>query len=222
LDLAQKTLAIFFVFWGLSLGKTEAGDFSFDSSALRFSAQSEDISLRKRIGKSLLLPGLGEFSLGENRRGRFFVKSEMGLWFLLAGSLWSASGNNSRLNAYATRFANADMSGKDDQFYVNLSTYDSMDAYNAYQQRARSPYETYSEEAGYDWSWDSEGHRLKYRDYLINRDYAKSIASFTIAGMILNRIVSAIDVVGLTQKKVLDAEVKQTSNGAELRLNLRF
>ncbi len=65
--MAQKTLAIFFVLLGLSLGKTEAGDFSFDSSALRFSAQSEDISLRKRIGKSLLLPGLGEFSLGEKQ-----------------------------------------------------------------------------------------------------------------------------------------------------------
>lgn len=83
--MAQKTLAIFFVLLGLSLGKTEAGDFSFDSSALRFSAQSEDISLRKRIGKSLFLPGLGEFSLGETDVVGFLLRAKWDCGFSWQG-----------------------------------------------------------------------------------------------------------------------------------------
>ena len=103
-----------------------------------------------------------------------------------------------------------------------MSTYEDMDAYNAYQQRARSPFDTYSSEAGYDWSWESEDQRLIYRDYLIRRDKVRSVASFTIGGMILNRILSAIDVVSLSRKRVLDAEVQQTPEGVEFRLNFRF
>jgi hypothetical protein len=40
--------------------------------------------------------------------------------------------------------------------------------------------------------------------------------------MILNRILSAIDVVSLSRKRVLDAEVRQTPEGVEFRLNFRF
>lgn len=220
--MVQKTV-VFLLVSLLTLPQVEASEgLGIDQLSLQQPAQGEQISLRGTIGKSLLLPGLGEFSIGENRRGRFFVKSEMGLWLLLAGSLWSVSGDDSRLRAYAVRYSGADLSGKDEQFFVNLSTYESMDAFNAYQQRARSPYETYSAEAGYDWSWESEERRRKYRNFLIRRDQAKSIAAFTIAGMIVNRIVSAIDVVSLSRKKALDAEVQQTSEGAELRLNFRF
>ncbi len=220
--MAQKTLAIILVLVALFPIRTIAEYSSFNHVLSPQSTQSEKISLRKTIGKSLLLPGLGEFSIGENRRGRFFIRNEMGFWLLLAGSLWSVSGDDSRLRAYAIRYAGADLSGKDEQFLVNMSTYEDMDAYNAYQQRARSPFDTYSSEAGYDWSWESEDRRLIYRDYLIRRDKVRSVASFTIGGMILNRILSAMDVVSLSRKRVLDAEVQQTPEGVEFRLNFRF
>ncbi|MFQ6606954.1 MAG: hypothetical protein ACE5EE_00275 [Fidelibacterota bacterium] len=224
--MAQKTIVLLYIFALVFPCQIDASGFETETSNssvnLFLSTQSSQNTVQRTIVKSLLLPGLGEFSMGENRRGRFFVRSELGFWLILAGSLWSASSDDSRLRVYAIQYAGADLSGKDDRFFVNMSTYESMDTYNAYQQRARSPYDTYSTAAGYYWSWVSENHRQKYRDFLIRRDQAKSVASFSLAGMILNRIVSAIDVVSLNRKGLFEANVQQTPEGAELKLIFCF
>ena len=51
----------------------------------------------------------------------------------------------------------------------------------------------YPQDQGYDWNWESNKDRLKYRDMLrTSRDFDK-IGDFAIAGLIIHRIVALIN-----------------------------
>lgn len=64
-------------------------------------SQETPLTKARVMARSLLLPGLGEMSLGKNRVGKIFTGVEVGLWLVMAESYWSRNRYQSRLEAYA-------------------------------------------------------------------------------------------------------------------------
>ena len=61
-------------------------------------------------------------------------------------------------------------------------------------QRERLPADVYPDEENFTWRWDSNESREKYGTYWSRRNRADEIALFVMGGMVLNRIISVIDV----------------------------
>jgi len=185
-------------------------------------------SLKSSIVKSILVPGLGEFSLGKINRGRLFSQIELALWLTFAESRRRASLTESTLQSFAAIHAGAKLEQKSDRYYVDIGNYESMEAYNEAQQRYREPGEVYSKQAGFDWKWDKEMNRRKYRRYRIQKNTARMVSQFAIGGMILNRIISVIDVRYLVKAShsksriTIQPFMENNACGAQLRFAYLF
>ncbi|MBH31899.1 MAG: hypothetical protein CMG71_07945 [Candidatus Marinimicrobia bacterium] len=155
--------------------------------------EDDEVTVRSLILKSAIMPGLGEFSIGEKRRAKVFGAIELGLWLTFIESAAIKDRSRSRMVSYAAVHANAALVGKGDQFAVDVANYGSLDAFNDEHQRLRLPGRVYSEK-DYAWEWESEEHREQYWTYLRARAIAQKVGLFALGGMVLNRIASAIDV----------------------------
>ncbi|MFQ6617004.1 MAG: hypothetical protein ACE5HZ_09650 [Fidelibacterota bacterium] len=144
--------------------------------------------------QSAVVPGWGEFRLGNLRRGRIFAQAELVLWVTLIQAGEAGKQYDARLRSFGSLHAGVSFSGKDDQFVTDVGNYASLDAFNQAQQRLRQPGRVYRDPENSWWSWDSEANRRTYRRFRVRRDTARKIGRFVIGGMILNRIVSIIDV----------------------------
>jgi len=176
-------VSIICFFWVPSLGSGQDTLFYPDLPPLRFS-----------ILKSALIPGLGEFDLGRNNRGRLFSQIELLLWISLLESNRRVSLHESNLQSFAANHAGAKLKGKDNQYYINIGNFESMVAFNEAQQRLRQSGEVYSDKIRYFWMWDEEKNRLKYRRIRIQKETIRRVSQFVIGGLILNRIISVIDI----------------------------
>ncbi|MEE9167647.1 MAG: hypothetical protein V3U24_09365 [Candidatus Neomarinimicrobiota bacterium] len=127
-------------------------------------------------------------------RGRLFSQIELLLWLGLAESRATASLYKMRLHSFAAMHGGTNLRGKSGQYIIVVGDYDSMDAYNETQQRRREPGNTYRDRQRFNWSWDSEDNRKRFRRFRVKRDTAKKVGQFLVGAMVLNRVVSVIDV----------------------------
>ena len=159
------------------------------------------------ILKSLVIPGLGELSLGEKKRAKLFGGLEIALWLLVAESIQSKEKSRSNMISYAAIHAGASLKGKDHQFALDVANYLSVEDFNQEQQRMRLSGRIYSTD-DYNWKWDSQDHREEYWNYIRRRAKARKIGMFAIGGMIVNRIVSGINVSYLNKHKQSKTSIK--------------
>ena len=166
--------------------------------------------LKSSMIKSALIPGLGEFGLGKNSRGRLFTQIELVLWITLSGSKRAVSLHESKLHSFASEHAGVTLKGKSNQFYIDIGNFGSMDLFNEAHQRSRQPSQTYSDRARFNWEWDKGKNRQKYRRFRIQRDTARMVGQFIIGGLVLNRIISLIDIRYLYQISSNQAKISFT------------
>ena len=57
----------------------------------------------------------------------------------------------------------------------------------------------YPENGNFDWQWNSSSNRIKYNDLRIASVNWNKYANFAIAGLVVNRIISVIDVIYLNR-----------------------
>ncbi|MBF89621.1 MAG: hypothetical protein CMG75_08130 [Candidatus Marinimicrobia bacterium] len=145
------------------------------------------------ILKSLVFPGLGELSIGKKNHAKFFGGLEITLWLLVAESMQSKKMSRSNMISYAAIHAGASLIGKEDQFAIDVGNYLSAEEYNNEQQRMRLASRVYSSD-GYNWEWDSQENQERYWNYIRKHARANKIGMFAIGGMVVNRIVSIINV----------------------------
>ena len=60
----------------------------------------------------------------------------------------------------------------------------------------------------YNWKWDSQDHQEQYWNYIRRRAKARKIGMFAIGGMIVNRIVSGINVSYFNKHKQSKTSIK--------------
>ena len=142
---------------------------------------------------SLLVPGMGELYAGGFGSGKYFLIAEGGLWITYAA--FEIHGNDLRDGArsFAAARAGVSIAGKDDQFFVDLGNFLTMDEYNDKRLRDREPAKLYSTVAGQYWRWDSEDSRLTYREQRISSEDMYNNRKFVGAAIIINHVVSAIN-----------------------------
>jgi len=142
---------------------------------------------------SLLLPGMGELYAGGFSSGKYFLIADGALWLTYAGVELYGNALRDDSRAYAVSAAGIDPTGKDDQFYVDIGNFLTLQEYNEKQLRDREPDRLYDATAGYAWSWTSDAARADYRDQRISSEEAYNARKFIVAGLIINRVASAIN-----------------------------
>ena len=183
----------------------------------------KELSLSGSLFRSMLVPGWGESRLGEQKRAKVLLMSELAIWtsFFMGRSL---SGSFiDEYEALAVLNAGADIRGKEYGYILNLSNYDTMELYNHDMDLQRNWDEKYND-SSYDWNWNSQSNRFKFNDLRKKSIVYQEISEFAIAGMIINRILSAIDVIYLNgrNKRVKMFSYVNPEGDSGIRINLLF
>ena len=154
------------------------------------------------ILQSLILPGTGEYSLNYNNRGRVFLLVEGTIWLSLISSVLMSDILQREFQTYAAEHANILPSGKNREFWVDIGNYESREIFNQEHLRFREfdAVEIYETDDFY-WNWDGETLKRKYFESLrIKSDVWSLTGKFLIGGVVLNHIISAIDVLYLQNR----------------------
>lgn len=203
----------------LALTPSLSGMPSFGQEAL---PQMTDTPARrggvKHVFLSLVLPGAGEWALGHKGPAKFFLGTEATLWLGFAASRVYLNVLQNDLEAYAARHAGViDAGGKGDQYWIDVGLAPSIYDFNAEKLLERDLEGTYPEGEGFDWTWDSEDNRITYAGRRLDRVDWKRNSTLIVGALVLNRLVSAIDVIRLIKK-----ENSETSQTRQSFLNLRY
>ena len=186
------------------------------------------ISAKGELMRSLVFPGWGEIKMEETKRAKMFMATDLSI---IATYLLGKSFNRWYIDkylAYGTIHAGADMNGKEYAYIVNMSNYDSMNDYNHFmmiQHNANAFNDIYTDQE-YNWEWDSVSDRNKFNDLRENSLIAEKIAEFAVAGLILNRVASAIDILYLKNSKsnlgMSAFLVPEKNDGVSLNVSFSF
>jgi hypothetical protein len=167
----------------------------------------------KAMLASALLPGMGEMMMGKRDKAKAFFIAEAAIWFLYGSMTIYARKYRTASRTYAAHHANANIKN-DEEYFDLVERYHSADLYNEYVLRDAidlfpGDYERqqeYLRENGFfgedKWRWESTDKRLHYwylrrtmRDALRKVSYATGL-------LIVNRIISMIDIALFTRIEV--------------------
>lgn len=167
---------------------------------------------------SLLVPGLGEYAAGNKKAAKFFFGTEILLWSGFYGSQTYLNVLQDDLESYAARHAGVvDADSKGDQYWIDIGLSPDIYAFNANKLLERDLDGRYEENRNNEWVWDSEDNQISYAQKRIDRVDWKKNANLIIGGLVLNRIISAIDVIRIVRKnRNLENQARQSY------LNLRY
>ena len=170
------------------------------------------ISPTKAVLYSLLLPGLGDYQLGNKGRATCFFAAEGLIWLSYAVFEVQGSQREDEYQDLAARFAGVSNGGHSDEFYATLRDYDNSDEYEAdvkfdgrielsddgrYPDRisadALDQYFTDNRIEDYEpWQWASMDRRLQYSEVRSSSKTSYRRADYMFAAAAANRVVSAI------------------------------
>jgi hypothetical protein len=144
---------------------------------------------------SVLLPGMGEWYAGRTDRMVYPLVSEGLLWMGFAGFNVYAGAVRDDARVFARQHARVASDGLGDDFYVAIGNYNSIDEYNDAKLVQRDLAALYTGDL-YErcyWKWDAVASRLDYKDQRLLSDNMYNAGRFVVAGLIINRIWSAVE-----------------------------
>jgi hypothetical protein len=143
------------------------------------------------VAGSILLPGLGEYYAGNfNESGRYSLAVEGTLWLTYAGLQLHGNWVRNDARVFGSQIAGISFSGKDADFEVNAGNFLTTDEYNQAKLRNREYDAVYTDPA-YSWTWASDADRERFKEERIRSDRIVQSAKFVVAGLVVNRIISA-------------------------------
>ncbi len=161
-----------------------------DSTEVKTPAQEKSAGAAFLL--SLVLPGSGQFYMGEHKTAALFFSSEALIWL----GLFANDAYHDQLvddyQTYAVQHAQVDPQGKSKQYWTDIGKYDDIYAFN--EQRARQRYfdAMYEENQQNYWSWDVHQNRITYD---ANRLHANEVAARVVyfqAAVVLNHLASGL------------------------------
>ncbi|MFZ0389302.1 MAG: hypothetical protein WAN36_02500 [Calditrichia bacterium] len=186
----------------------------------------------KYVLSSLVLPGSGEWLAGHKNMAKFFFGTELALWAGYIGARAYANVLEDNFQAYAAVHAGIQTTGKGQQYWIDIGSADNIYEFNEQQRVLRNLEGTYRQEQDYFWQWDTPENRRRYSLQRIRQHDWERRATFVISGLILNRIISAIDVIRILRKDKKNSAVHQSRlffdykqdrlQGDIFRLNMTF
>ena len=171
------------------------------------SADARETSAKKAFFLSLLIPGAGQYYVGEKGWAKAFLLSEGLLWLGYAGFREYGSWRENDYRVFASVRAGVDPEGKDAEFFDDVGFYDSVFERNRVTCWQEGPEASlFAEGSQPSWAWDSEASRLTFRSLRSSSLTARERSLYMVGGLILNHVMSAIQ-----------AARSASSGGEELR-----
>ena len=149
------------------------------------------------VVKSLILPGLGQFDYNRPARGRLYLIIESSLWAGIAGCFYASNFENHQFKNFASEHAGVNVDGKSYQYWVDISNYNSLNDFNEEHLRWREFEALYPENDEWKWTWDSSKNQKRFKNMRIRSDRLALAGKFIIGAVVINHVVSAIDVLYL-------------------------
>ncbi len=173
--------------------KNSAFNFQFD--------QPEKKSIGTALLLSLVLPGAGEYYVGNTSQSKIFFGVEVLAWGGFFLNDYHASSLEKDYKAYARQHAGVSSGGKeDDQYWVSIGKFDDIYAYNSRRANERRLDEIYDETKANFWQWDSKKNRFSYDEKRLKSVDIKSRDIYFYTAILVNHLVSAINAMRLARK----------------------
>lgn len=182
---------------------------------LLFSLQAKEFSLKKAALYSTIFPGMGQAYLGNYTKAGVFWTSEIIAIFSYFKLYHERDLAINDYEKFALNKANINLESPKDlyqsaqDFYSSESYNDNVEmvARNVYIESSYNPEKyneyinTYSIPDSLSWNWESEKSWNQYKDLRRRKQNLEIYAKFSIAAMILNRMVSVVDA-SLSTKRI--------------------
>jgi hypothetical protein len=144
------------------------------------------------VAASLLVPGMGELYAGSFETGKYHLIAEGALWLTYSGFRMHSNSLLQDAQSFAKIHAGADFNNKDDQYSVNIGNFATTEEYNDAKNRNREYDFVYQPaQTEYQWNWDLDANRLKFKDMRIRSGEVKNNSKFVIGAIVVNHILSA-------------------------------
>jgi hypothetical protein len=195
------------VFCGLNTSFSQTNDFSNVRTKLDLGTKliqgshdsnSSDQKVEKRkspglaVLASLMVPGLGELYAGRYDAGKYSTIAEVSLWvFYTILEVHSDQVRSDAIN-YARIYSGAQVSGKPDDFFVNIGNFPNTQDYNN-QKIQNGNYDLIYNSSSYEWQWQSDADRAEFKSLRIEADQFLNYGRYTAAVIVLNHLLSAIN-----------------------------
>ncbi len=159
--------------------------------------QPAAVASKKSVGLaalySFLLPGMGEIYADGFSSGKYFLIAEGALWLGYAAVEIHANDLRDGARSFAVAHAGVQAAGKDDDFFVNVGNFMTVEEYNDKRLRDREIERLYDPLAGYAWRWDSDASRATFKDQRIASEDMYNNRKFVGIAILVNHVVSAIN-----------------------------
>ncbi len=183
------------------------------------SEQAEFKSKPVHVLYSLILPGAGQWSRGYRNRAKFFMGTEFLLWAGFIGSHLYSNVLQNNYQSYAAIHAGVATSDKDDQYWIDIGSAENIYNFNEQTLRNRDIQSYYPETGSNYWQWDSADNRRYYNSLRVKEHDWERRATFMVGTLILNRVISAIDVVRIISKEKKMHENRMTNLSFNYKTN---
>jgi hypothetical protein len=183
----------------------------WDGGGVANEENNAPISPARAVLYSLLLPGLGDYQLGNKGRATAFFAAEGIIWISYATFEVQGHQREDDYQDLAVRFAGVSRTGHSDDFYARVREFDNSDQYeanvkNTGRQELYNPYDLESINADalenyfvekrvsdYEpWKWASLDRRVQYSETRSASKTSYRRADYMIAAAVANRLVSAV------------------------------
>lgn len=176
----------------------------------------------KYVLYSLILPGAGEWAMGHKGLGKFFVGTELVLWLAYFGTHQYINNLEEDFQAFAALHAQVNTSGKDDHYWAAVGNNDNIYEYNQEQLQNRNLDGLFPETDFYYWQWDETENRYRYNRIRVDAHDWERRATFLLSGFILNRLISAIDVIRIIRQGKKETPERHSRLHFDLRSTPRW
>jgi len=157
--------------------------------------KKKKVSIAKAAALSALIPGLGEYYVGNRAKAKYFFAGEILTWAGFFSFRTYGAWKKDDLIGFADQKANADLTDKDDEFLDWVGFYRSIYEFNTLG-RVSDQDRPYLEDTPENhWLWQSEEDQEIYRELKNSSREAYRRSDFMIGVAVVHRIISVIDAI---------------------------
>mgnify|MGYP000889832721 CR=1 FL=1 len=147
---------------------------------------------------SLILPGAGHLYAGRMDVGKYFLAGEAALWLTYGGLSYYGEALDKDARTYSVIHSGLNKEGKDDDYFVSVSSYNSIYDYNN-EKLLRGEYDKIYDVSSQFWQWDDPSNRDNFDEQRKKSERMFNSRKIFTTGMIINRITSGISAFILTE-----------------------
>jgi len=183
------------------------------------SNENENVSVNRKnpsvsILLSLLVPGAGHLYAGRMDVGKYFVMSEVACWLGVIGLNQYGNWLRDDSRSFAAQHSGLNKEGKDDDYFGSVGNFSSIYEYNN-DKLAKGQWDKIYDVNTHFWNWDNDLNRNNFDLQRKKSERSYNARIIFATGLIVNRLVSAISAIVLTNKA-------NNNSSSGIRINSEF